>query len=147
MKDAVGDLKNAIKCAMGQFNDENPSGMLRLLMSFPYLLGNFRALLYITESLGVLFEPHATLNPNKTLTIQFEFRNCQNYWDAVWIRISLRNEQANRESRNILKIPKGCMMKSENVFSLTLPLTDESSCIFPLVEMKECKVYLSLIHI
>ncbi|XP_046442290.1 uncharacterized protein LOC124192838 [Daphnia pulex] len=116
VKDAVGDLQNAVKCAVGQFNDEIPS-----------------------ESLGVLFEPQATLNPNKTLTIQFELKNCQKYWAAVWIRISLRNEQANRKS--ILKIPKDCMMKSENVFSLTLPLTDESSCMFPLVEMIECKVY------
>jgi hypothetical protein len=136
VKDAVGDLQNAVKCAVGQFNDEIPSGMLRVFMSFHYFLGNYRAL---SESLGVLFEPQATLNPNKTLTIQFELKNCQKYWAAVWIRISLRNEQANR--KNILKIPKDCMMKSENIFSLTLPLTDESSCMFPLVEMIECKVY------
>ena len=98
--------------------------------------------LFISESLGVLFEPQATLNQNKTLTIQFELKNCQTYWVAVWIGISLRSEQVNRESGNILKIPKECMTKSENVFSLTLPSTDESSsCTFPLVELMECKVY------
>jgi hypothetical protein len=50
VKDAVDDLQNAVKCAVGQLNDEIPSGMLRVLMSFRNFLGNCRALLYIRVS-------------------------------------------------------------------------------------------------
>jgi hypothetical protein len=36
VKDAVSDLQCAVKCAMGQFNDARPSGMLRVLTSLNY---------------------------------------------------------------------------------------------------------------
>lgn len=88
-----------------------------------------------------------TLNPNTSLTVQFEFKNCQKYWTAVWIRVSVRSDFINPKRREkndtsyIAQIPKQCLMKNGNAFWITLPSSAKIPCIFPLIELLECKVY------
>ncbi len=99
-----------------------------------------------TESIGVFFEPQATLNLNKTLTLQFEVKNCQKYWTAVWIKIFVQNEVTitsgeKKSTQFVLQIPKDCLKKRGNVFGLTLPSIANKACTFPLIELSECKVY------
>lgn len=106
--------------------------------------------IFITEPTGILLDPEAILNENGTLSVQFELRSCQKYWQAVWIRISLRNEfmilrdtksSKQKNSHLTIRIPKECLKKSENVFSFNLPSTSKGPCSFPLASLTECKIY------
>ena len=92
----------------------------------------------------MLYEPQATLNSNKTLTVKFELKNCQRYWTAVWIQIWAQKELTSGDeqkgNRTVLQIPKECLQKRGNLFWLALPL-NAKACSFPLVELLGCKVY------
>lgn len=111
----------------------------------------------VSETLGILHDPQATLNPNKTLTVQFELKNCFKYWVGVWIRVSVRpefmdlsNETGIETTKNqiVVQIPKQCWKRKGNVYSLTLPSNSRapcslhSHCSFPfMIKLKECKIY------
>lgn len=125
--EAVNDLQGAIKCVLAQLGGSN-----------------------ISEPTGILLDPEAILNENGTLSVQFELRSCQKYWQAVWIRISLRNEfmilrdtksSKQKNSHLTIRIPKECLKKSENVFSFNLPSISKGPCSFPLASLTECKIY------
>ncbi|XP_057364884.1 uncharacterized protein LOC130685586 [Daphnia carinata] len=127
VSEAVNDLQGAIKCVLAQLNSNN-----------------------ISEPTGILLDPEAILNENGTLSVQFELRSCQKYWQAVWIRISLRNEFTilrhtksfkQMDSHLTVRIPKECLKKSGNVFSFNLPSSSKGPCSFPLASLVECKVY------
>ncbi|XP_046645192.1 uncharacterized protein LOC124335776 isoform X3 [Daphnia pulicaria] len=128
VKDVVGDLTGAMKCAMAQFDESN-----------------------VSEPIGILSEPQATLNPDKTLTVQFELNSCKKYWISVWIRISLRNElmilrsrknsKAKDDKHLVLQVPKECFNKTGDEYSITLPSKAKAPCTFPLARLMECKVY------
>ncbi|KAI9562182.1 hypothetical protein GHT06_013147 [Daphnia sinensis] len=127
VSEAVNDLQGAIKCMLAQLGGSN-----------------------ISEPAGIALDPQAILNENGTLSVQFELKSCQKYWQAVWIRISLRNEfmilrstksSKQQDSHLTLRIPKECLKKSGNVFSFNLPSTSKGPCSFPMAGLTECKVY------
>lgn len=87
------------------------------------------------------------MNPNNTLTVQFELKNCQKYWTAVWIRVSVRSDfvdlrsSEKNETSYIAQIPKQCLKRNETAFWITLPSIAKAPCFFPLLDLLECKVY------
>lgn len=105
----------------------------------------------VIENTGILLDPQVILNENGTLTIQFEMKSCQKYWQAVWIRIFVRNEfviarntknsKQKDDSHLSLRLPKECLNNSGNIVSFTLPATSKGSCFFPLADLMECKIY------
>jgi hypothetical protein len=118
---------------------------------YQYYYFRFFFLLSKTEPIGILSEPQATLNPDKTLTVQFQLNSCKKYWISVWIRISLRNElmilrsrknsKAKDDSHLVLQVPKECFNQTGDEYSITLPSKAKAPCTFPLARLMECKVY------
>ena len=103
--------------------------------------------LNLIERLGILFEPEVTLDSDKSLTVQFEMRNCQKYWTAVWIvikkkSIDMKNSSTvSLDSRSLFVVPKSCLEKRGNVFWLNLPSNAKAPCSFPMSKVTECEVY------
>lgn len=105
-----------------------------------------------SEFLGLLSGPQATLNPNGTVTVEFELKTCQKHFAAVWLLLEdrratpivyngMRNKRMDDPSSSILQVPKDCLTRRGNVFSLTWPSPARRSCSFPLIPLMECRVY------
>ena len=101
----------------------------------------------------MLTSSQATLNENGTVTVEFELKTCHRHFVAVWLvlddgqrtpivyvspNIRKRNPQL---SSSIFQVPKDCLTKRGNIFSLNWPSPARRSCSFPLIQLLECRVY------
>jgi len=93
---------------------------------------------------------NATLSTseNSILDIEFELKTCHRHFSAVWIQLYERGfpvvhqktQRGTTSSPKTHQVPKECLIKKGNSFSITLPST-KKSCSFPLMDLMECKVY------
>lgn len=147
VNDSINDFRNAVKCAMAQLSDGNLTGY-RFRSWIFIVLNKVIVSLNLTERLGIFFEPQVTLHPNKSLTLQFELRNCRKYWTSVLILIKKKSidmmnvrSAESFDSRSNLVVPISCLEKRGNAFSLNLPSDTNAPCSFPMFKMMECEVY------
>ena len=109
---------------------------------------------HATDFLGVLTSSQATLNENGTVTVEFELKSCHKHFGAVWLVLddqyatpivydsSNIRKTDSQPSSSVLQVPKDCLTKRGNVFSLNWPSpTARRSCSFPLIPLLECRVY------